>query len=154
MTPCPDRLDAFLTAEPEELAGRGGGPLADHVRECPACATVARALLDETRRLGRALDRLSALPPGFDASRLVARARAPEAPPAAATRTGSRRPWRAVAGAGVAAAAAVVLMWISRPPPPAPPERSLPDPGLNLESDGNVAVLSPPDASVTVLWYF
>ncbi|MEQ8331095.1 MAG: hypothetical protein RH859_11610 [Longimicrobiales bacterium] len=154
MTPCPDRLDALLTAEPEELAGHSGGPLADHVRECPACATVARALLDETRRLDRALDRLSALPPGFDASLLVARAGVPEGSPSAAKRALGRRPWRAAAGAGVAAAAAVVLMWIARPTPPAPPHRSVPDPGLDLESDRNVAVLSPPDASVTVLWHF
>lgn len=154
MTPCPDRLDALLTAGTEELAGRGGGPLADHVRECPACAAVARALLDETRRLDRALDRLSAVPPGFEASRVVARAVGSEASPEAVARTGSRRTWHVAAGAGVAAAAAVVLMWIGRPSPPAPPDRSVPDPGLDLESDRNVAVLSPPDASVTVLWYF
>ena len=154
MTPCPDRLDALLTAEPEELAGHGEGPLPTHVRACSACATVARGLLDEAGRLDRALEALSAVPPGFDASALVARARGSGGPFPMAARTRGRRPWRAVAGAGLVAAAAVASLWIPRPPPPVQPDRSVREPGLDLESDRNVAVLSPPEASITVLWHF
>jgi hypothetical protein len=52
---CTTIQDELLEAAPDELAGVARTPIAEHLRDCPDCAPVARLLLDEHARLGRAL---------------------------------------------------------------------------------------------------
>lgn len=57
---CDDILVRLLEADTDELEGRGSSDVAVHVRNCPKCQAVAKAVLDETARLGAAVARADA----------------------------------------------------------------------------------------------
>jgi hypothetical protein len=60
---CNDALELLLDADLDELEGKGGSPLAAHVRSCARCRTVAAQLGLDTRALGRTIvERPSAAP--------------------------------------------------------------------------------------------
>jgi len=48
-------IERLLEAEPDELAGRGGGRVAEHVRSCARCRAVAERLLDAQAALAAEL---------------------------------------------------------------------------------------------------
>jgi hypothetical protein len=48
---CTQALEALLEADPSDLAGQGGSPLAQHVRACARCRRLAAQVLDDTHLL-------------------------------------------------------------------------------------------------------
>ena len=58
MISCETARELLLEAEPGELRGEGDGPLAAHLRGCPACRQRAAYVIKETDRLHRAIDAL------------------------------------------------------------------------------------------------
>ena len=66
MSTCREVRSLLLEAEPDALAGIGTSAVAEHVRECGACAAAAAAVLDETEALERFLAG-AAPPPDVDA---------------------------------------------------------------------------------------
>lgn len=49
-------MERMLQADPADLAGEGGTPLAVHVRQCRRCRSLGRRLLDEQAALAGALE--------------------------------------------------------------------------------------------------
>jgi len=54
---CEDAHEAMMTAEPEELLGRGSGALAAHIAGCTACARRAKVLRSVLSPLAAAVNR-------------------------------------------------------------------------------------------------
>ncbi|HEY8470292.1 MAG TPA: hypothetical protein VIL18_11650 [Longimicrobiales bacterium] len=52
---CREAIEWLLEAEPDELAGRGGGAAAEHVRACVRCRAVAARLLEAQAMLAAEL---------------------------------------------------------------------------------------------------
>jgi hypothetical protein len=133
---CADARRALLEAELDALEGVGDGPLARHVRECPGCSSVARAILEGEAALSEALrsaaprvDPQKVLDLAGEAERAVPRRGVQE------LRTW-RRPARALAFLPLAAAAAAT------------------GGGLDVQAPGGnaVAVLQTNNPEITVLW--
>jgi hypothetical protein len=154
---CADARRALLEAELDALEGVGDGPLARHVRECPGCSSVARAILEGEAALSEALrsaaprvDPQKVLDLAGEAERAVPRRGVQE------LRTW-RRPARALAFLPLAAAAAATAFFLGRPPslpgpPYAPPAAA--GGGLDVQAPGGnaVAVLQTNNPEITVLW--
>ncbi len=152
MRHCTDLRRLLLEAEPEELAGRGPSPVAEHVRTCGACRSVAEGILAETAALGRHLAYLSSAP-DVDAI-LTAAGVGGEAAftPAKVIRFPSWRKWSALAAA---AAVAGLLFLPGDAPLQAPRTITLGPPPLVEAAPGqNVAVLPTANPDITVLWFF
>ena len=97
---CNEARELLLTADPEELAGSGATPLADHLRECTRCAALARAVGADTDALRQALSKrgaktarrivfVAALPIAATIVAVVASHQRPVAPAPAAAVTAS-----------------------------------------------------------------
>ena len=155
---CGDARRALLEAELSTLQGVGDEPLARHVRECPGCSSVARAIVEGEAALG---DFLEGAAPRLDPDSVLDAAGRGEA---VEVRPGHPR-WRSRIGPGrglvllpLAAAAAATALFLGRPPslpgpPYAPPA---PSAGLDVQVPGvsGVAVLETNNPDITVLWLF
>ena len=148
MMDCRSARDLLLEAEPAELRGEGGSPLAAHLRECAGCRSAARAILAGQAELDAALRALAAAP--AEARVLPLRRRAGLA--------------RRVATLAVPlAAAAAAVMLLDRGPAPE-------NPGITREriaralfprrpvarpiSGRNATVLRTSDPGVTLVWIY
>ena len=147
MSACAPFRELLLEAEAAELCGKGGSPLARHVRACPSCARAAALVLEETSRLDAFLGEA----PPLDVDALLARAAAPPL-----RRFPGRRIWVPTAAA---AALAALLLWQAtemRTPPvsvTAAVERSTP-PLVEPVPGQDVAVMQTDDPNITVVWLF
>jgi len=140
----------LLEADPAELRGEGGSPLAAHLRACAGCRAAADAILAGEAELDAAL-------------RTLAR-------PSEETRVIPLRPWRvggmriAPAVASFAALAAVVAAVMLARPHPSPPRGASAEqiarlmfpvpPVARAEGGRSVAVLKTSDPGVTVVWVY
>jgi len=149
---CAEAYPAILEADPSVLEGLGESSLARHIRECPHCQEISRAVLSGESALAEGLVAAVA-PPDLDA--LLDEALGPATEP----KSLRFRTWRyGLSLVPVAAAAAMVALFLGGEPqlpgdPYLPPE---PTPGLGLEvpEGQNVAVLATNDPEITVLWFF
>lgn len=146
MSDCAHVRDLMLEAEPASLLGSGDDPVAAHVRTCPACAALARIVLEETA----ALDRFLANAGPVDAEALVEAAW--DAPPRA-KRITPRRHW--LGWAAAAAVAGLLFVRGDRPLPFTPSVAPQGPPPLVEPAPGqNVAVLATDNPDITVLWFY
>lgn len=151
---CAEAFDEILEADVEVLQGLGKGPLVRHLRECPRCATRARAVLAGAGALGL---EMSEHVPALDLDALLDQALDPGRNRA---RIVSIR--RRALGFGLiplAAAAALVSLFL-RTEPNLPGDPLPPSPAVSASLDvgvpegRNVAVLATNDPDITVLWLF
>lgn len=145
---CDEARRLILEAEPAELAGEGGSPLAAHLRMCGACARRAAAVLRGQADLDRAL---GALGPGLGAGTAERMA-------VSARRTGRRWLLPAAGLAAAAALVAVALLDIDGPPPEGaaalPPVEDVPTHvELQLSPERPAMVLATRNPAITVVWY-
>src|SRR5512146_24570 len=149
---CGIARELLLTADPAELEGSTGSPLADHLRTCPACRAAAEQLLTAHRAL---LDVLEAGQSADAADEVVY----------AAIRSAERRrraARRVRVGLPLAAAAVLGGLLVLRHTPdfPMPPDTrnatAVPARfSVTAPPGRNVLVLQPPDtSSVIVVWFF
>jgi len=153
---CLDARRALLEAELETLEGGGDGPLALHLRGCPGCASVARAILEGEAAL---TDALREAAPRLDLRKVLDLAGESEA---AVAREGVqelrswRRPAPGLAFLPLAAAAAATAFFLGRPPslpgPPYAPPASAGGLEVQAPGGGAVAVLQTNNPEITVLW--
>lgn len=153
MTGCADARALLLTAEPEELAGEGQGPLAEHLRQCADCRRTADRLLGAQRGLAAVLERRETrLDPDQTARRALIAGRG----------TGRALSWRrAVRWVPLAAAAVVALVLLTREAPfPAEPPAEEASAAPSLEVDvrpvgtRTAAVFRTDDPNILVVWFF
>lgn len=104
---CNEARELLLTADPEELAGGGATPLADHLRDCAQCAAIARAVGADTDALRLTLSKRGSK----TARRMALVAALPIAATIVAIVASHERP---VAPAPAAAAAASVSVDVAR----------------------------------------
>lgn len=158
---CPEALRAILEADPSELDGRGEGPLPLHLRECPRCLAMARAILNEQD--GLAAGMVAAVPsPNVDMLLDQGLGDVPDQglgdEPAQGMRSGPRSRRISFALLPLAAAAAVAALFLghrpSLPGDPYIPNQGAPGLGLETEEGQNVAVLATDNPDITVLWFF
>ncbi len=146
MSDCAHVRDLMLDAEPASLLGAGDDPVAAHLRACPACAALARILLEETA----ALDRFLAEPGSVDTGALVDAALNSRP---RVVRILPRRHWLALAAA--AAVAGLLFVRGDRPLPVTPSVAPQGSPPLVEPAPGqNVAVLATNNPDITVLWFY
>lgn len=165
---CVPFRERMLEADPEELRGEGDGPLARHLRACPACARVASVLLEETGRL----DAFLAAAPALDVEAVLAKAgiesgRGPGTAGASSPRSSgprfaprmrrfpTRRLWIPVA----AAAALALLLFRSStvhvPPTSVAAAVHAPAPPVVEPTAGqDAAIIKTDDPEITVVWLF
>lgn len=155
---CESARDKLLEADRGVLEGLGEDPLAQHLRSCPRCGAVGRALLMGEAELEASLS-IEAPPLDLEAVLVRAAARGPKgSKPAAAGPTPIRwylRPWSLVP---LAAAAGAIVLALGRAPslpgppyfPPAPP------PGIDVQTppERDVAVLETRNPDIVVVWLF
>lgn len=149
---CESTRELLLTADPAELEGSSGSPLADHLRTCPACRAAAERLLTAHQALRDALGAGRASAAATEAVQIAIQS-------AERRRRAARR---IRLGLPLAAAAVLVgLLVLRRTPEPllSPPVR---DAGgvparfaVSAPPGRNVMVLQQPDTShVIVVWFF
>jgi len=174
---CDEVLERILEAEPEELRGKFGSPLGEHIASCTRCGGVARRILEEESALGGHLISCTPVPALDD---LLERAKVLETDSRAkdprgrvwgrgrpsglgeGSEGGSRKRWGArrwaLAILPLAAAAATATLFIpsTRTLPGDPYVPPLTPPGLDLEvpEGRTAAVLETKDPDITVLWLF
>lgn len=149
---CETARELLLTADPPELEGSTGSPLADHLRTCPACRAAAEQLLTAQRALRDVLGAGQST----DAADEVVQA---------AIRSAERR--RATArrvrlGLPLAAAAVLAGLLVLRHTPDFPLQPNTRNAtamparfSVTAPPGRNVLVLQPPDTSnVIVVWFF
>lgn len=149
---CETARELLLTADPAELEGSTGSPLADHLRTCPACRAAAEQLLTAQRALRDVLGAGQST----DATDEVVQA---------AIRSAKRR--RATArrvrlGLPLAAAAVLAGLLVLRHTPEFPLQPNTRNAtavparfSVTAPPGRNVLVLQPPDTSnVIVVWFF
>lgn len=149
---CEAARELLLTADPAELEGSTGSPLADHLLACPACRAAAERLLTAHLALRDVLGAgQSANPPDEVVQATI---RSAERRRAAARRVGLGLP---LAAAAVLAGLLVLRHTPDFPMPPdtrnatAVPARF----SVTAPPGRNVLVLQPPDTSnVIVVWFF
>lgn len=159
MSTCRDFREMLLEAEPSELRGEGGGPLAEHLRRCDGCRRAALVILATNAGLAEALAR-EADPAAVDAVlRQAGVAPGGVKAPQHRGRWRRARSWAWATGALAAAMAGVILM--RGRPAPAPPSlaatRGAAAAQLPVVADASadkVAVLATDDPDITVLWFF
>lgn len=171
MSACAPFRERMLEADPPELRGEGDGPLARHLRTCPACARAAAVLLAETARLDALLGeradvdvpallaRAGVGPGAVPTSSPRAAAAAPgtvAAPPARGRRFPSRRFWIPLAAAAALAALLLVYGPGTRTPPAsmaaAQPAPTLPV--VEPAAGQDAAIIRTDDPEITVVWLF
>lgn len=149
---CETARELLLTADPAELEGSTGSPLADHLRTCPACRAAAEQVLTAHRALRDVLGAGQAA----DAADEVVHA---------AIRSAQRRraaARRARLGLPLAAAAVLAGLLVLRHTPDFPLRPDTPNAtavparfSVTAPPGRNVLVLQPPDTSnVIVVWFF
>lgn len=152
---CDEAGGMILEGDAHELEGAGEGPLAAHIRDCPRCRGMARAVLDGENALAKEMARLVPMP---DLNRLLQEAKASEEEKGEVTPLRKRGRRLGMSLFPIAAAAAAAgLLFLTEPQTPFdpyfPPESTL---GLGLEvpEGQTVAVLATNNPSITVLWFF
>ncbi len=150
-TDCRAAFERLLEADPAELAGRGDGELATHVRDCPRCAAVATQLLAGQKELDRALDALRPATGVEEALRPI-RARRRHS---AWTRFSWR--WAAPLAAAAALVGVLVLRSVDTEEMPgeivARPASSI-EPLVETATAQNVMVFETRDRSAKVIWFY
>lgn len=160
---CSNWRDLILTAEPAELRGEGGSPLATHIRECDVCGRVAERTLRGEASLSRAIGLLAegrlAFPPDLRSAGRSTRPR--------------RWGWIPLAAAAVIAAL-MVRPWVREPESPlrhpwtstaatstaaprtgGPEEGKVPVGGVEVtRSERDFALISTENPNVSVVWFF
>ncbi len=169
MTECQAVRDQLFEAAPDELAGVARTEVAEHLRDCPRCGPVARVLLDEHARLGRAL---ALVEPSMSADAAVDRVLTMENDESARDRWGERaRRFRGFLGAAfpMAAAAAIAAYFVygfEAPHPaadapatkvvvsPTAPPSPSPTGGVRVTvpSGSTTIVLSTGNPDITLVW--
>ena len=152
MTNCLDIRVLLLEAEPEQLAGEGRSPVAQHVRSCEVCGALAGTILEETAALDRFLAQGPSAP-NVDA--ILSGAAAPGGGSGAESNVVPFPAWRR--WAALAAAAAVAGMFFVRGDAPMQITNVTVFEGAPLveaSPDQNVAVLATANPDITVLWFF
>lgn len=162
---CGDSRQRLLEEEPQEIAAALGDPAEDgsgtawqaHVRECSACADLARRILAERDRLAAGLDSVGAARPLADALSAAVR------DSAARRRRGRRSAWGAAAAlaAGVLAIRSLQIGGGPAADPTAPGLAFEGRIGLTVEGpeieallDESVLVLETDDDEVVVFWFY
>ena len=155
---CDEARELLLEAGPDELEGRGGSPLALHLRGCAGCAAAAARIVQATRALDTHL-LTTADEEAVDA--ILAGLGHPGSRRTAPVRDRPDPRWRRAAwGSLAAAAAAVGLLFVARGSAPvneAAPRlaASVPAPPLvEASSAATVAVIETDNPDITVLWFF
>lgn len=147
---CETARELLLTADPADLEGSTGSPLADHLRTCPACRAAAEQLLTAQRVLRDVLGAGQST----DAADEVVRA---------AFRSAEwRRATRVRLGLPLAAAAVLAGLLVLRHTPDLPLQPNTRNAtavparfSVTAPPGRNVLVLQPPDSSnVIVVWFF
>lgn len=170
---CGEARRALLDAEPDELRGARGGPLALHLQHCDACRTDAASILTQTDTLRTALDSFVTAHTGELQSARAAQtavrtdaAHDDVAPDRHDRRLRTRRIGRRVLPPlALAAALAALLLVDGRPLRPpfadAPlvelyvPQPGVPDaPVVNAADARGVAVMRTTNPKITVVWIF
>jgi predicted anti-sigma-YlaC factor YlaD len=149
---CESARELLLTADPAELEGRTGSPLADHLRSCPACRAAAERLLTAQRALRDVLGAGQAAGAATAAVRVAVQS-------AERRRRAARRVLLGLPLAAAAVLAGVLVLRRTPEPPLSPPVR---DAGgvparfaVSAPPGRNVMVLQQPDTShVIVVWFF
>ena len=152
MKRCGDIRTRLLGAEPEELAGTGPSEVAEHIRTCEACRSVADAILAETAALD---GHLASLPSAPDVDAILAAAGVERSSPdatAGVIRFPYWRRWSALAAA--AAVAGVFFLPGDAPLQVTGTITVAPPPLVEAAPAQNVAVLPTADPDITVLWFF
>jgi len=146
MISCDVARDLLLEAEPAELRGEGDGPLAAHLRGCPACRQHAACILSETRVLQDTVDGLC--PPRH----AVERGPGGEVRP---RRWHIFVPLALAAGVGALLLARRSEMWHSTVPAPVPPATAT-TPALDVQvpAGQSVAVFQTANPNIVVIWSY
>lgn len=141
----------LLEADPIELAGEGGSPLASHVRECERCRATAATLLEGQAELAMALEGTR---PRIVVEEAIAAARAQQ------SRMARRRAaWRWLPP--IAAAAVLAGLLVLRPFElgrngelgPTYTSRHV-QPLVEAPAGKDVMVFKTKDPSITVIWFY
>ena len=149
---CETARELLLTADPAELEGSTGSPLADHLRTCPACRAAAEQLLTAHRALRDVLGAGQSANAGDEVVQAAIRS-------AERRRAAARRIRLGLPLAAAAVLAGVLVLRRSPEPPSSPPVRDgggLPARfAVSAPPGRNVMVLQQPDTShVIVVWFF
>lgn len=152
------RLPELLTAEPDELAARTDSDLARHVRECPHCATAARAMLAANDGLREVLG----VPGQVDADAVLRKARADamRSPPGWRAWFTIPAPARVAAATSLVAAIAVAVVFKvhHQADKPLPSRQLTPvaeEQPVLVDAPGyNVAVIPTTNPDITIFWFF
>jgi hypothetical protein len=155
---CSEAHAEMLEAELPSLEGAGDDPLGLHIRECPACAGKARAIIEAETSLAMALEE-AVPPPNLE---WILRTSRVGGPPGALPPGPARRFPRGVRARftllPLAAAAALAALFLGRPPalpgPPYSPPRSSAGLDVQVPEGSNVAVLMTNNPEITVLWLY
>jgi hypothetical protein len=157
MTRCFVARDQLLEASPDELAGVAQTELADHVRACPRCGSMARILTEEHARLGAAL---SVVQPRLSADAAVDEVLGiddfPVTMPSRLSRRERIRQFL-VAALPMAAAAAIAAYFVYGTGSPAPPAISPVRPAavvtVTAAPGTGTAVFATRNPRITLVWF-
>ena len=149
---CDTARALLLTADPAELEGSTGSPLADHLRTCPSCRAAAEQLLTAQRALREVLRGGQSANAGDEEVQAAIRS-------AQLRRAAARR---VRLGLPLAAAAVLAGLLVLRHTPDFPLRTDIRDAtavparfSVTAPPGRNVLVLQPPDTSnVIVVWFF
>ncbi len=149
---CGIARELLLTADPAELEGSTGSPLADHLRTCPSCRAAAEQLLTAHRALLNVLEAGQSADAANEVVQGAIRS-------AERRRAAARRAQLGLPLAAAAVLAGVLVLRRTPEPPSSPPVR---DAGgvparfaVSAPPGRNVMVLQQPDTShVIVVWFF
>ena len=152
MSQCRDIRALLLEADPEELAGAGPSQVAEHIRTCDACRSVADGILAETAALE---EHLAYLPSAPDVDAILMAAGVGEPTPDARAGVIRFRSWRKWSALAAAAVVAGLFFLPGDRPLQLPGTLTVGPPPLVVAApDQNVAVLPTANPDITVLWFF
>jgi len=149
---CEAASELLLTADPAELEGSSGSPLADHLRSCPPCRAAAEHLLMAQRALTDHLEAGEMSGAAAGAVQLAIRS-------AQLRRRAARRVRLGLPLAAAAVLAGVLVLRRTPEPPLSPNTRNAAAVparfSVTAPRGRNVLVMQQPDTShVIVVWFF